>query len=46
LAAASVYLAGYVAAWRMVGLEPKDREVLDQLLRRRQPARHVVQAAS
>jgi O-antigen/teichoic acid export membrane protein len=46
LAAASVYLAAYVAAWRAVGLEPKDREVLDLLLRRRPPAPQVVQAAS
>jgi O-antigen/teichoic acid export membrane protein len=46
LAAAAVYLAGYAAAWRLVGLEPSDREVLDLLLRRRVLAPTVVQAAS
>lgn len=34
LAAAAVYLAGYVVAWRLIGLEPSDRDVLAHLLRR------------
>jgi len=34
LASASVYLAGYAAAWRLIGLDTNDREVLRQLFRR------------
>jgi O-antigen/teichoic acid export membrane protein len=35
LAAGVVYLGGYVAAWRVIGLDPSDREVLSHLLQRR-----------
>ncbi|MGI9087748.1 MAG: lipopolysaccharide biosynthesis protein [Chthoniobacterales bacterium] len=38
IAAGVVYLAGYFAAWRFVGLDRSDREVLDHLLRRKQGA--------
>jgi O-antigen/teichoic acid export membrane protein len=34
VAAAVVYLAGYVLAWRLIGLDPNDREVLAHLFRR------------
>ncbi len=34
LAAALVYVAGYLGAWRLIGLEPSDRAVLDQLWRK------------
>jgi O-antigen/teichoic acid export membrane protein len=33
LAAAVVYLAGYLTAWRVIGLEPSDRAVLGHLWR-------------
>ncbi len=35
LVAAAVYLAGYFIIWRLIGLEPNDRAVLDQLLRKK-----------
>jgi O-antigen/teichoic acid export membrane protein len=35
LAAAGVYLAGYFIAWRVFGLDPNDRAVLDQLFKRK-----------
>ncbi|HXA08609.1 MAG TPA: oligosaccharide flippase family protein [Chthoniobacterales bacterium] len=35
LAAAALYLAGYFIAWRIIGLEPNDRAVLDQLFKRK-----------
>jgi O-antigen/teichoic acid export membrane protein len=35
VAAAAVYLAGYVLAWRVIGLDPNDREVLAHLFRKR-----------
>ncbi len=35
LAAAGLYLAGYFIAWRIFGLDPSDRVVLDQLLERK-----------
>ena len=34
-AAGAVYLAGYLGAWRVIGLEPSDRAVLDHLWRDR-----------
>jgi O-antigen/teichoic acid export membrane protein len=38
LAAACVYVAGYLAAWKLVGIEPSDREVLAHLFLRRPAA--------
>jgi O-antigen/teichoic acid export membrane protein len=35
LAAAGVYLLAYVAAWRLIGLDPSDRAVLSHLFGRR-----------
>jgi len=35
LAAAAVYLIGYVTAWRVIGLDPSDREVLAHLFHRK-----------
>jgi hypothetical protein len=35
IACASVYLAGYLAAWRVIGLEPSDRAVLAHFWPRR-----------
>ncbi|MBA3830472.1 MAG: oligosaccharide flippase family protein [Chthoniobacterales bacterium] len=36
-AAAGLYLAGYLLAWRVIGLERGDRDVLDHLFARSQP---------
>ncbi len=33
-----VYVAGYLLAWRAIGLDPSDRAVLDHLLHRRRAA--------
>ncbi|MGI8889698.1 MAG: oligosaccharide flippase family protein [Chthoniobacterales bacterium] len=33
--AAALYLAGYFVTWRVIGLEPNDRAVLDQIFRRK-----------
>jgi O-antigen/teichoic acid export membrane protein len=38
LAAGAAYLAAYVLAWRMIGLDDSDRAVFDHLLRRRRAA--------
>ena len=38
-AAAGLYLAGYLLAWRAIRLEPGDRDVLDHFFKRAQPAR-------
>jgi O-antigen/teichoic acid export membrane protein len=35
LATAGLYLAGYFMTWRLIGLEPNDRAVLDQLFKKR-----------
>ena len=35
LAASLVYLAGYFAAWRFIGLDPSDRDVLNHLFHKR-----------
>ncbi len=35
LTAAALYLAGYFIAWRVFGLDPSDRAVLDQLFERK-----------
>jgi O-antigen/teichoic acid export membrane protein len=35
LVSAAVYLAGYFIIWRVIGLEPNDRAVLDQLFKRK-----------
>jgi O-antigen/teichoic acid export membrane protein len=35
LAAAGLYLAGYFVTWRVIGLEPNDRAVLDQLFKKK-----------
>lgn len=36
--AAALYLAGYFVTWRVIGLEPNDRAVLDQIFRRKAQA--------
>jgi hypothetical protein len=33
-----LYLAGYFAAWRLIGLDRRDRAVLDHLFRRKDAA--------
>ena len=38
LASAAIYVGGYLAAWRAIGLDPSDRAVLDHLLHRRRGA--------
>ncbi len=35
LAAAALYIAGYFIAWRVIGLDPNDRAVLDQLFQKK-----------
>jgi len=35
LTAAALYLVGYFIAWRVLGLDPSDRAVLDQLFERK-----------
>ena len=35
LFAAALYLAGYFLTWRLIGLEPNDRAVLDQLFKKK-----------
>jgi O-antigen/teichoic acid export membrane protein len=34
----SVFLVGYIAAWRSLGIEDADRQVIEQLFRRPRPA--------
>jgi O-antigen/teichoic acid export membrane protein len=41
LAAAALYLAGYFITWRVIGLEPNDRAVLDQLFKRKRESSDV-----
>ena len=36
LAAAGLYLAGYFFVWRLIGLDPSDHAVLDQLFKRKE----------
>ena len=43
LAAAGLYLAGYFITWRVIGLEPNDRAVLDQLFRKKPEVREAVE---
>jgi O-antigen/teichoic acid export membrane protein len=38
LASAVLYLAGYFIAWRIFGLDPSDRAVLDQIFKKKRPA--------
>lgn len=39
LAAACIYVAGYLIAWRVIGLDRSDRAVLDHLFKRKTPSR-------
>jgi hypothetical protein len=35
LGATALYIAGYFVAWRIIGLDPNDRAVLDQLSKKK-----------
>ena len=46
LAAGALYLVGYAVAWRVIGVDASDRDVLDRLFRRVRPAPAAIATSS